>query len=183
MFEPHITFNEPKYVIDPNIAEFFNAWSSFSYFIAALFIKNNKIATSCVILAISSFMFHAHPNLSTEMMDEISILIVVSNLIGKKGELDFCLFFYLISCIFSVHYGGGIIYFHLFSIILSVQIYRFISIVIDENRINRNFSCSLILFISAFFFWLLEQFTVTFFTCHVSWHIISAGAIYYASKV
>jgi hypothetical protein len=182
---PLIRFYEPKYTVE-GIYELWNTVSNFWYLIVGfqLLRRKSPIAVPVIMVGIFSGMFHGTGILFWEIMDELSILVLVYFILFNAGEsrlepgpLDIITF---------LLYFMGLYYksFWVFYLILSALTLVALVKLKEKNYLYGEgiFHDMIILFAIGKFFWYLEQMGYMWFG-HSIWHFCSAFAIGHAGKI
>jgi hypothetical protein len=182
---PLITFCEKKYEYSPNIAEFFNFITSFAFLATAFFVKSDNLSLNLLCLALSSALFHAIPNLFSEVLDETFCLVVVSKLVHMKGGADYL--HITIPILFCISFVGGLTeggveYFYCFALVMIFEMARFFLQVRKlRNGTNVETVITFVMILLASIGWSAEHF-YGFCDWHQNWHIWSATAIWFAER-
>ena len=196
-----IDWCEKNYVYSNYIAEFWNTISNIPY-ILILFISlqtfrflpcknNDKLLHSLLLVTgISSAYFHATLSLFAQLLDEFSIILLLTNtllIIFKNKTTKLCIKTYVCIHLISMWYFPFInipVLFGMGFIIL----YRLRHVLknFNENSHKKYWLYSQYLFFSSVICWISDHIlcdTLPFIQFHAIWHLLSAICAYYSILV
>ena len=194
---------EQNYIYSNNIVEFWNTISSFAFFMILFWInmKHDKLNTVIIcFLGVSSAYFHATLSLFGQILDELSITIIIVKTIFKFNHIydntsirqkiliyAFLIFQLYIQFIYpGINRFALLLYIIIFALkykkILKIKDHKYNYPTTIQNILDYWYK-SLVYFIFAITCWILDFTCITFYiNFHTIWHVLIVFSIFNIMK-
>ena len=181
-----VKFCESPYENSKYIAEYYNSLSGLIYVIIGLLYKSKykELGLCSISLGIGTFLLHCTQSHFGQMLDELSMLILIYLFLNKFKEKVYKKKYIIWMVLLYIYYNNNfIVFLVLFTTLIILLVYETKNLNIKKKNYRNLF---IILMSIGTLCWILDQvvcFYVKDYYLHAIWHILTGLSLYIGFKI